>query len=61
MDGGIRERAEALRREIAEIQKLNLVYLQTPKPDAMAMKDHQRREQRLTVGGVRQADSFLCN
>jgi hypothetical protein len=61
MDGGIRERAEALRREIAEIQKLNLVYLQTPKPDVMAMKDHQRREQRLTVGGVRQADCFLCN
>ena len=30
MDWGIRQRVEALRREIAEIQKLNLAYLQTP-------------------------------
>jgi hypothetical protein len=47
MDEGIRERVEALRREIAEIQKLNLAYLQKPRPDAVAMGDHQRREQRL--------------
>jgi hypothetical protein len=47
MDEGIRERVEALRREIAEIQKLNLAYLQKPRPDAVAMSDHERREQRL--------------
>jgi hypothetical protein len=47
MDEGIRERVEALRREIAEIQKLNLAYLQMPRPDAVAMSDHARREQRL--------------
>ncbi len=38
---------EALRREIAEIQKLNLAYLQTPRADFAAMNDHERREQRL--------------
>lgn len=32
MAGGIQERVEILRREIAEIQKLNLAHLQTPKP-----------------------------
>jgi hypothetical protein len=47
MDGGIRERVEALRREIAEIQELNFAYLQRPRPDALAMGDHERREQRL--------------
>jgi hypothetical protein len=47
MDGGIRERVEALRREIAEIQKLNLEYSQTPSPYFMAASDHERREQRL--------------
>jgi len=47
MDGGIQERVEALRREIAEIQKLNLAYLQRPRPDFGAMNDHARREQRL--------------
>jgi len=47
MDWGIRERVEALRREIAEIQKLNLAYLQTPRPSFMAMSDQERREQRL--------------
>jgi len=47
MDGGIRERVEALRREIAEIQKLNLGYLQMPRPDFSAMNDHARRDQRL--------------
>ena len=47
MDGGIRERVEALRREIAEIQKLNLAYLQMPRPDFSAMNDHARRDQRL--------------
>jgi hypothetical protein len=47
MDGDIRERVEALRREIAEIQRLNLAYSQRPRPDAVAMSDHERREQRL--------------
>jgi len=47
MDGGIRERVEALRREIAEIQRLNLAYLQTPRADFGAMHEHERREQRL--------------
>jgi hypothetical protein len=47
MDGGIRERVEALRREIAEIHELNLAYLQTPRPDFSAMSDRERREQRL--------------
>jgi hypothetical protein len=47
MDGGIRERVDALRREIAEIQKLNLAYLQMPRPDFNAMNDHARRDQRL--------------
>jgi hypothetical protein len=47
MHGGIRERVEALRREIAEIQKLNLAYLQTPRPDHSAKADYVRREQRL--------------
>jgi len=47
MEGGVRERAEALRREIAEIQKLNLAYLQMPSPGPVAMNDHARREQRL--------------
>jgi hypothetical protein len=44
---GVRERVEALRHEIAEIQKLNLAYLQMPKPDVNALNDHARREQRL--------------
>ena len=48
MDGGIRERVDALRREIADIQKLNLAYLQRPRPDFIAMNDHARRSQRLT-------------
>jgi len=47
MEGNIRERVEALRREIAEIQRLNLAYLQRPRPDFGAMDDHARREQRL--------------
>ncbi|MGA8149512.1 MAG: hypothetical protein WB952_00935 [Terriglobales bacterium] len=47
MDRGIRERVEALRREIAEIQELNLAYSQRARPDALAMSDHERREQRL--------------
>ena len=47
MDGGIRERVEALRREIAEIQELNLAYWQIPRPDTVAMSDYERREQRL--------------
>jgi hypothetical protein len=47
MDGGIRERVEALRREIAAIQKQNLAYLQMPRPDYVAMSDHARRDQRL--------------
>jgi hypothetical protein len=47
MGGGIRERVDALRQEIAEIQKLVLAYLQMPRPDFMAMHDHERRQQRL--------------
>jgi hypothetical protein len=47
MDGSIRARVEALRREIAEIQKVNLAYLQTPRPDFTAVNEHERREQRL--------------
>jgi hypothetical protein len=47
MDGGIRERVEVLRREIAEIQKLNLEYSQAPRTSFMAVSDHERREQRL--------------
>ena len=47
MDGGIQDRVEALRQEIAEIQRLNLAYLQTPRPNFGAMADHARREQRL--------------
>jgi hypothetical protein len=47
MEGGVQERVEVLRQEIAEIQRLNLAYLQTPRPDFSAMNDHARREQRL--------------
>jgi hypothetical protein len=47
MHGGIRERVEVLRREIVEIQKLNLAYLQTPRPDFGAMNEHARGDQRL--------------
>lgn len=47
MNGGIRERVEALRREIAEIQKLNLEYFQRPSLYTTAAGDHERREQRL--------------
>jgi hypothetical protein len=47
MDGRIRERVDALRREIADIQKLNLAYFQMPRPDFNAMHDHARRDQRL--------------
>jgi hypothetical protein len=43
----VRERVEALRQEISEIQKLNLAHLQTPRPDFPAMDAHVRREQRL--------------
>jgi hypothetical protein len=47
MDGGIRERVEALRREIAEIQRLNLEYLELSGWHPVAGNDHARREQRL--------------
>jgi len=47
MDGSIRERVEVLRREIAQIQQLNIAYLQTPKTVFSAEHDHARREQRL--------------
>jgi hypothetical protein len=47
MEGDIQERVEALRREIGEIQKLNLAYSQSSRPDFNAMNDHVRREQRL--------------
>ena len=38
---------EGLRREIAEIQKQNLEYLQIPRPHPVAMNDQARRDQRL--------------
>ena len=47
MDRGIRERVEVLRREIAEIQRLNLEYLQLSGWQPVAVSDHARREQRL--------------
>jgi hypothetical protein len=47
MDAGIRERVETLRREIAEIRKLNLEYSQTPRLYPMTTGDHERREERL--------------
>jgi hypothetical protein len=47
MHDGIRERVEALRLEIAELQRLNLEYLQRPRPDFGVQHDHTRREQRL--------------
>jgi hypothetical protein len=43
----VRERVEALRHEIGDIQKLNLAYVQTTRPDFTAMDAHARREQRL--------------
>jgi hypothetical protein len=43
----VRERVEALRREISQIQKLNLEHLQTPRPDYTSIEAHTRREQRL--------------
>jgi hypothetical protein len=47
MDQGIKERVAALRREIAEIQKLNLEYLQLSGSYPVAASDHARRQQRL--------------
>jgi hypothetical protein len=47
MDASIEERVEALRREITKIQTLNLEYLQNPGHGALALSDHERREQRL--------------
>jgi hypothetical protein len=43
----IRERVEELRREIAEIQELNLAYVEKHGFDSTALSNHQRREQRL--------------
>jgi hypothetical protein len=44
----IRQRVEALRQEIAELQKLNLEYLQMRRQDfPPAMAAHARRKQRL--------------
>jgi hypothetical protein len=43
----IRGRVEELRREIAEIQKRNLAFLQMPRADFIAFQDHERRQQRL--------------
>jgi hypothetical protein len=48
MNADVRERIEELRRQIAVIQKLNLAYLQTPKPSFAAMNEHARRGQKLT-------------
>ena len=50
MDGGIRERVEALRREIAEIQELNLAYLQTPRRDSLLYGAAYARKRRVCVG-----------
>jgi|HubBroStandDraft_6_1064221.scaffolds.fasta_scaffold22519_1 hypothetical protein len=47
MHDGIRERVEALRREIAEIHKHNPGYMQRPRADFGARHDHTRREQRV--------------
>jgi|SRR5580692_2720241 hypothetical protein len=47
MDRDIRERVEALRREIAELQRLNLEYSQRARTGFVAMHDQERREQRL--------------
>ena len=47
MNAGVRERIEELRRQIAVIQKLNLAYLQTPKPSFAAVNEHARRGQKL--------------
>jgi hypothetical protein len=47
MDDGIHERVEALRREIAELQKLNLAHLQKPRPNPWAIGDQNRRGRRL--------------
>jgi hypothetical protein len=47
MNAGVRERIEELRRQIAVIQKLNLAYLQTPKPSFAAMNEHARCGQKL--------------
>jgi hypothetical protein len=47
MERDIRERVESLRRQISPIQRLNLAYLQMPRPHPVAINDHARREQRL--------------
>jgi hypothetical protein len=47
MDEGIQGRVEALRREIAEIQRLNLAHLQRLRWSAETMNDHERRDQGL--------------
>jgi hypothetical protein len=44
---GDQERVKALRQEIAEIQRLNLALLQTPRPNLGATHDHARRGLRL--------------
>jgi hypothetical protein len=44
---GIRERVEELRREMAEIQKQNLAFLQMPRPDSTALHHYERRQQRM--------------
>ena len=46
MQEPIKERVTKLRKEIAEINKLNRVYLKTAK-DCSAEADHERRLQRL--------------
>jgi hypothetical protein len=47
MNGSIRERVEALRREIAELKMLNLANSQKSLTDPCAMSDRERREERL--------------
>lgn len=47
MDGSIRQRVIQLRREVAEIARLSMEYLQTPRPAPAEKRDQQSREQRL--------------
>jgi hypothetical protein len=49
MNGVIKERVEVLRREMADIQKLNLEYLQTPKTSFIAYE--RSRETRSEADG----------
>lgn len=47
MDFGTRERVNALRREIAEIQMQNRAHLPRFRPDSVEPSAHEKRAQRL--------------